>query len=91
MHQPADADGDDRADGRPAGDAERVGFRERVAEDHLETRARKGERTAGQQREDDARQAQFVEDEGIRLLRSRGVGTGERVAARPDKRQKRGA
>jgi hypothetical protein len=61
----------ERTDRRAAGDAEHVGIRERIAQEHLEERAGNGKQTADRERGERAWQSQLAHDRraGRRIAR----------------------
>ena len=93
---PAEPDGDDRAERRAGGDAERVRRRQRVAQHRLKQRARQRQRAAGEQTEQRPRQPQLHEDRPVRFLvradaRETRARTVRRTAARAPPRRTRTA
>ena len=73
-------DRDDRADGAAARDAEHVGLREGIADEHLQPGPGHREQRTHDEGVQDARQAQGLEDPGVELGRGRPRG---RSNARP--------
>jgi hypothetical protein len=85
---PAEPDGDDGAERRAGGDAERVRRRQRVAEHGLKQRARQRQCAAGQQAQERPRQPQLHENRPVRLLMRADAAQAEREWA--DERQQQG-